>query len=269
MKKLLLLVFAAVFIYSCNKDNPVSNETPVSSDYVKLFTVDSAGMKYEFYSKTGSSLFVGYNEIGFRVYQNGTEQKTGYVNYVPVMFHTTGPGHGTPVSSKFNYNESEGLFTGYASYIMLSDSTSRWFGDYGYNDLDFIRHREFSVIPGTGNQMHYWLDAAGSGMLYLLTIVAPKDALVGLNDFKCILHSTVDQFTYNEVDSASMYIKPWMPSHGHGSSSNTNPAFQSHGMYKGVANFTMAGQWYLYDSISVNGNFITPNPTFYFVFDVR
>ena len=204
-----------------------------------------------------------------RVYLNNIEQKTGYVNYIPIMYHVAGPGHGTPVKEKFYYDDSKGLFTGYVSYIMISDSTtSFWYGDYGYNDGNYIRHRNFDVITGTGNQMHFWL-GTGSTLLYLLTVVSPKDAKVGLNDYKCILHSSYDQFTYTEVDSARMFIKPWMPSHGHGSSNNTNPVFLSNGMYQGTANFTMAGQWYLYDSIMVNGSYITPNPTFYFVFDVR
>ncbi len=269
MKKILFLLFSALFLYSCGKDNPVNTETPVNPNYTKLFTVDSAGIKYEFYSKTGATLLVGYNEIGFKVFLNGAEQKTGYVNYIPVMYHTAGPGHGTPVSPKFYFNDADGLFTGYASYIMLSDSsTSFWYGDYGYNDGNFIRHRNFDVVQNPNNQMRFWLPQ-GSTTLYLLTIISGKDAKIGLNDFKCILHSSDDQITYNEVDSAKMYIKPWMPSHGHGSSNNSNPVFLGNGHYQGKANYTMAGEWYLYDSIQVNNQFITPTPTFYFIFDVR
>ncbi|MCE1165996.1 MAG: FixH family protein [Bacteroidetes bacterium] len=269
MRKILFTALMALLFYSCSKDNSVNSvNNPVNSDYIKLFSVDTTGVRYEVYSRTGSSFFVGYNEIGLKVFINDAEQKTGYVNFTPVMYHAVGPGHGTPVSPKFYYSDSTGLFTGYVSYIMLSDTTSRWFGDYGYNGGNFVRHKEFSVIPGTGNQMHFWL-GEGSSLLYLLTVVAPKNASIGLNDYKCILHSTADQYIYNEVDSAKMFIKSWMPSHGHGSSSNVNPFSLGNGMYKGVANFTMAGQWYLYDSITVNGSFITPNPTFYFVFDVQ
>jgi hypothetical protein len=83
-----------------------------------------------------------------------------------------------------------------------------------------------------------------------------------------ILHTTADQTKYNEVSNAQMYIRPWMPTHGHGSSSNVNPVFTSYGKYEGKANFTMPGQWYVFDSIIVNNQTIT-NQYLYLVFDVR
>ncbi|MDD5362320.1 MAG: FixH family protein [Ignavibacteria bacterium] len=266
MRKLYIpLLIIDLLFFSCSKDdNPVTSN--VNSDYTKILTADSGGTKFELYSKSGSMLWVGYNDIGFRVYVDGVEQKSGYVKYKPVMYHTVGRGHGTPVKEVFTYDNNAGLFTGYASYIMLSDTTSHWYGDYSFNDTRIVNHAGFNVAPGTGSQMRIWLTDT---TLYHMTLVKPLDAVTGLNDIKCMLHKTYDQFTYYEVDSAEMFIKPWMTTHGHGSSSNVNPAWQNHGMYQGKANFTMAGQWFLYDSIKVNGQFITPNPIPYFVFDVR
>ena len=83
-----------------------------------------------------------------------------------------------------------------------------------------------------------------------------------------ILHKTPDQENYTEVNNAQMFIRPWMPSHGHGSSNNMNPVFTSNGKYEGKANFTMPGKWYVYDSIVVNNQTIS-EPSLYLDFDAR
>lgn len=266
MNKILLLIFCALVFASCSNDNAVAPADPVNT-YSKVFTLDSAGFKIEMYNESSSILFVGYNEIGFKVYVNNVEKKTGFFKYTPVMFHTSGPGHATPVQSEFQYDNSKGMFTGYVCYSMLSDTTSFWFADYNYNNETLLKGKQFDVVLGTGNQMRVWFDAS-SNLLYNLTLITPKDPTVGLNDFKVILHTTTDQTTYTEVSNAQMYIRPWMSSHGHGSSSNVNPAFTNHGKYEGKCNLTMPGLWYVFDSIVVNNQTISPNPL-YLVFDAR
>lgn len=272
MQKLLLLVFIAIVVSSCGSDNPVTTpETP--SSYSKVLTIDSANIKIELYNENSSILFVGYNEIGFKVFVDNIEKKTGFFKYMPVMFHTSGPGHSTPVQSEFYYDNSKGLFTGYVCYSMLSDTTSFWFADYNYNNQFSIKKRQFDVVLGTGNQMRIWFDS-NANMLYYITLISPKNPVVGLNDFKVILHKSADQISYDEVNNAQMFIKPWMPSHGHGSSSNVDPVFTSYGKYEGKANFTMPGQWFVYDSIVANNQTISPDPhspsyPLYLVFDAR
>lgn len=267
MTKYFLILITAVLFASCSKDNSVAPVDPVNT-YSKVLTVDSANIKLEMYNSNSNLLYVGYNEIGFKFFVNNEEKKTGVFKYTPVMFHTVGKGHSTPVQPEFTYDNSKGMFTGYVCYSMLSDSsTSFWFADYNYNDEIYMRKKSFDVVPGTGNQMRIWLNPSDT-ILYYLTLITPKDPVVGLNDFKVILHQTYDQTSYSEVSNAQMFIRPWMPSHGHGSSSNVNPAFTSHGKYEGKANFTMPGQWYVYDSIVVNNQTVS-SPSLYLVFDAR
>ena len=266
MTKYLLLILSAFLFASCSKNDTVAPTEPVNN-YSKVLTVDSANFKIEMYNANSSILYVGYNEIGFKVYSNNVELKTGFFKYTPVMFHTSGPGHATPVQNQFNYDNSKGMFTGYVCYSMLSDTTSFWFADYNYNNEFHFKKKQFNVVLGIGNQMRIWYNTYDS-LLYNLTLITPKDPVVGLNDFKVILHTTADQTSYSEVSNARMYIRPWMPTHGHGSSSNVNPVFTSYGKYEGKANFTMPGQWYVFDSIIVNNQTIT-NQYLYLVFDVR
>lgn len=259
-------LFLSLLLASCNKENPVTPES-TTSDYQKILTIDTAGYIVEMYSKTASVLQVGYNELGFKISKDGTERTSGFLKFIPIMYHTNSS-HPTPVSDTFYYDSSDKLFTGYACFIMLSDTTSVWAADYNFNNELSIRKNKFDVFPSPTSQMRFWLDMQTNNV-YLLTLIKPANPSTGLNDYEVILHRTPDQTAYYEVDSAEIFVRPWMPSHGHGSSNNLNPVFKRNGKYEGKVNFTMPGQWYVYDSIKINNFIITPNPPIYFIFDVR
>ncbi|MGB9697123.1 MAG: FixH family protein, partial [Ignavibacteria bacterium] len=242
----LLLSF---ILFNCNKENPVESP-PTSSNYNRILTIDTSGYTIEMYSKTASTLQVGYNELGFRVLKDGVERNTGFLQFVPIMYHTSSS-HPTPVQDTFYYNNFDKLFTGYACFIMISDTTSVWAADYNFNNELTIRKSKFDVFPSPVAQIRFWLDLQTNNV-YLLTLIKPANPSTGLNNYEIILHRTPDQTVYYEVDSAEFFIRPWMPAHGHGSSNNINPAFTGNGKYEGKVNFTMPGQWYVYDSIKVN-----------------
>lgn len=267
MKKIILILITATLFYSCNSDSPVTppNDT-VPSDYNKILTLDKSGMKLEIWSATGQNLCYGYNDIGFKVFINGTEKKTGYLKFKPIMYHDLGgPIHSTPSKEKFYFDNNKNLFSGYVCFNMLSDSLSHWFGNFNYNEEANMDTVFFNVVNLTTNQLRAWDDYIG-GYSYIMTLIKPVNPGLGLNTFTCLLHRTSDDLNYHEVDSADMFIKPWMVAHGHGSSNNVNPSRLGGGKYEGKVNFTMPGYWEVQDSIKINGTFITysPHPKFSF-----
>lgn len=267
MKYFILLFISAIAFYSCNKENPLA-PVSVPQIYSKMFNVESGNTKFEIWSATGSNLLYGYNDIGFKVYVNGTEKTDGFVKYKPVMFHFVGQtGHSSPTSTNFYYNNTYKLFTGYVCFNMISDSSSQWTGYYNYHNQNYVDSIPFTVLPSS-TQMLGWDDIQG-GNTYFLTLLKPYSPKLGLNDFECLLHRDIGNNEYAEVDSAQMIIKPWMPAHGHGSSNNVNPVWQGAGRYKGKANFTMLGNWLVYDTIRINNVLITKDKTPKFSFDVQ
>ncbi|MCX6165906.1 MAG: FixH family protein [Ignavibacteriae bacterium] len=240
--------------YSCKSENPV---TPENQTYSKINNVQSGNTNIEIWSATGSNLYYGYNDIGFKVFK-----------YKPLMIHFPGQtGHSTPTSSYFYYNSTYKLFKGYICFNMLSDSGGQWTGYYNYNNQNNIDSIPFNVFPSSA-QMLGWDDIQG-GNTYFLTLLKPYSPKLGLNDFECLLHRDIGNNEFAEVDSAQMIIKPWMPLHGHGSSNNVNPVSQGSGRYLGKANFTMLGDWLVYDTIKVNNIPITKDKTPKFNFDVQ
>lgn len=263
-----LLLLSTVF-YSCStEDNPLI--PPETSAYTKILTAESGNAKFELWSATGSVLSYGYNEIGFKVFVNGTEKTDGFVKYKPVMFHFVGQtGHSCPVSSAFYYNSSQKLYTGYTCYSMISDSASngQWTGYYNYNNISFVDSIPFTV-QYSDNQLIEWDDIVGSNS-YVLTLLKPKTPRLGINTFEVLFHKYIGNNLYAEVDSAVMIVKPWMPAHGHGSSSNVNPINFGSGRYEGKVNFNMQGEWYVYDTIKINNAIVTKNNPPRFIFNAQ
>jgi YtkA-like len=262
------LVLGVLIFYSCKSDNPV---TPASSgNYNKIYTTESGNTKFELWSATSSSLASGYNDIGFKVYISGQKMTSGFVKFFPKMYHhfSGSPWHSTPCSPVYNYNSGKDLFEGYASFIMWTDTSNDWFGWFNYNDVNNIDSAVFPVQYNSQGQMKQFVDNTTETSV-LMTLVSPLNARQGLNDFQLLVHRTDNDVTYWEADSLEMYIRTWMNSHGHGSSDNVNPLGLGSGMYKGKVNFSMPGEWWVYDSIKYNNTFITPANTPKLIFDAQ
>ncbi len=271
MKKIIVFsIFCAVLtlIFGCNSDSPSSIEDPQTGNYVKIHTAESNGNKFEVWSSTASNFLYGYNNIGFKVFLNGAEQNSGFVKFLPTMYHGIGgQRHSIPVEDMFLYDTQNSLFTGYAIFTMY-DTAAFWAANFSYNTLVQVDSSIIQLFPESRSQLFIWNNSV-TQREYVLTLINPRAARVGLNTVDMMLHETADMQTYSEIESAEMFIRPWMEAMGHGSGNNINPTGNGGGKYSGTANFTMAGQWFLYDSIKVNNSFITGTPPPKFILEVN
>jgi hypothetical protein len=256
---ILLALILAALLFAC-KSNSVSNdEENKTSAYEKVFSTSTGDTRFEIYTATDTGLVSGYNDAGFKVFQNGQEMNSGYVKFLPRMHHPPPitSFHSTPVSLQFDYNSDKQLFLGYMSFIMVSDSFSTWYGFFNYNDVMHIDSVPFWVSTSPNAQIRSFIDNTLQ-MAFFVTLVAPLSPKQGPNEFKCLLHKSMDDVYFTEVDDAQMGICPWMHLMGHGSSNNINPSYTGGGIYKGQVNFNMSGEWYVYDTIHYQNRVITP-----------
>jgi len=267
-KNYFILLIVLLLFYHCGNDNPLTIDPPVQSDYLKIFTTESGSNKFEVYSTSGTNFVYGYNNLGFKVFVNNTEQNLGFVKFKPTMYHGIGgPSHSVPVPEKYYYDPDKSMYTGYAVFIMY-DTAAFWAADFSCNDtynadssIIDLRYSSLTKIAGWDNSI--------TERTYFLTLISPSAPVVGLNDMDVMLHETSDMINYLEINNAEMFIRPWMETMGHGTSNNIDPTWISNGRYKGTVNFNMPGEWFLYDSIKVNGSFITPTPAPKFILQVN
>ena len=268
MKYLTYFTLVVITLYfGCQSDTPTDPGANQTGGYSKIHTVESNGTKFEVWSSSSSNFIYGYNNIGFKVFINNNEKTTGFVKFKATMYHgINGPSHTVPSKDNFYYDSQTQLFKGYIVFIMY-DTAAFWAADYNYNNEAQIDSSVFPLYMNDLSQIKVW-DNIITERIYILSLVSPLSPRVGLNDIELMLHESNGLVTYRELDSAQMFIRPWMESMGHGSGNNVNPVNLGGGMYKGTANFTMAGEWFLYDSIKYNGQFITKTPPPKFIFDV-
>jgi hypothetical protein len=261
-----LLTTILIIFYSCKSESPLSPEN--NGNYTKVLTASSSNTKLEIYSSTANRFVTGYNDIGFKIFINEQAQTTGFVKFFPKMYHFGNVAmHSSPTSPQYIYNQEQEMFTGYISFLMITDTNSHWFGFANYNNTAAVDSFAFRVDTSSTSQVRYILDF-NQGHSYYLTLVSPFHPKQGPNVLQCMLHQSDDEVVFTQIDNAQMYIKPWMEAMGHGSSNNVHPVYKGGGIYEGSANFNMSGYWYVYDSIKVQNNVITSTPAPKFNFDV-
>lgn len=263
-----ILLLCAVLIYSCKSSSPISTDPPASSSYKKIFIKDSNNVRFEIWS-TISNLVYGYNDMGFKVYINNQQQTTGFVKFFPRRYNIGGGSfQSSPIKQQFNYSTTDTIFLGYSVFLYPSDASNNWFGNFNYNDQYEFDSIYISVTNSSVNKILTFTENGGSNN-YFLSLISPLYPKQGLNDFTCLLHRTADNQNFEQIDGAQVYIFPWMPLMGHGSSGNVNPVTLGDGMYKGKVDFNMPGSWTVADSIYYENHFITPVPSPKFTFNVQ
>lgn len=265
---LLTVLFAFILINGCGSDSSVNTGGNGNGAYYKILTAESGESRFELWSSSGTSLGYGYNNIGIKVFQNNAEKTSGIVKYKTIMYHGIGgPSHSVPVKENFYYDAASGFFKGYVIFIMY-DSTAFWTADYNYNNEFGIDSSVFQISLNSSGQILAW-DNTITQKIYFLTLISPLSPVLGMNDLNLMLHQTSDFYAYEEVESAEMHVKPWIVSLNQGSANNENPVYLGEGLYKGKINFTVNGEWFVYDSVKYNGTVITNSPPPKFRFDIH
>lgn len=265
-----LIIFAAALFYSCGSDDPITpaNEDPQNS-YIKVLTAENGTLKFELWSATSNPMRFGYNKIGIKVFESSSPKTTGFVKFFPWFYWSSSQeNRSTPVSPQFDYVDSLEMFTGYAMFKTISGGGVQWNGRFNYNDQLFMDSVSFSVNSFSSAQIIYISDPQSS-YIYYFSLVKPYSPVQGQNTYQCMLHRTLDELSFEQVNDAQIYIMPWMETMGHGSPNNVHPSYTSEGIYQGEVNFNMAGQWVVYDTIYHANHKLTGNIPPKFTFDIQ
>jgi len=263
------MLFIPVFIFiGCGDVNDMITHPPRGETYNKIITAENGNIKFEVWTTDNDTLMTGYNKVGFKVFENNNEKNTGFVKFYSKMFHFNSTDfHATPVEPEYNYNSELGMFTGYIIMLMPSDTTSRWYAYYNFNNEFSLDSVQFDVGWDQKTRFKIFTDLSAN-LSYLITIINPVDPFKGINDFQCLLHESPDFVDFTQVNAAAMFLRPHLDSLNHTSSGSTNPVYSGNGIYTGKVNFDYSGGWKVYDSIYYNNRLITQNGTPYIYFQV-
>jgi hypothetical protein len=247
------LYVAFIGISSCIKDDEPETPPTLVDPFENLTLIGEtsavgAGAMVRLYAD--EDLFVGYNTIYAAIYDsaNTTTQITdAHITFMPMV--DMGPmQHSCPVENPSPAVESgTNAFKGAAVFIMPSTAGSWTFGVHVHNhsnNQEGMASLPITVTAPTEARMISFVSDFDQTNLFVSRIT-PLNPEVGVNDIQIGIWKRETMMSYPAVDGYSMTMEPEMPSMGHGSPNNVNPASTSMGKYEGEVNFTMTGYWKL------------------------
>jgi hypothetical protein len=275
MKRAILLIggviISALILNSCKKD---SSDDPSTTTYLKFGEATSVNSTFSVEMCSCDSLFVGYNNLYFKVINKSSGQlvKQATITLHPIMDMVTFT-HACPVENPPETANADGYFNGVVLFSMPgtnSWSVSANITAGGIKDSVFIPlsqvsgttpARKIVVIDSLETTPGTWKITK-----YPMSLVMPASWQVGLNKFEFTIHKMASMYSFPAVTDMTVEITPEMPSMGHGSPNNVNPVHVGNGHYSGTVNFTMTGDWRIHLKLTQNGRVITDKAYFDILF---
>jgi YtkA-like len=255
MKRIFLYSLIAILpltLFSCS-DNEVTID-PVAG-LIKLEEGYALGAAARLELWGEESFFTGYNKITAVLYDSVTNQRitNADIEFFPEMSMMGGMKHACPIENPTQpVNE---VFPGALEFIMPSSDMGSW--KLAVNVTNKVKGKtgtaKFNITVNNPAVSRVKSFVTEQSEKIFIGYYFPAKMKVGVNDFEVTAYKMAGAFEFVEVEDYSFVLTPEMPSMGHGSPNNVNPAYTSGGHYKGKVNFTMTGDWRLNLAITRNG----------------
>lgn len=277
MQRIFFVLVAVSFAYiSCTKDKTAyeaGGDTGTTEQYgfKEAFVKDTAG--YSIRVETVNGAFrKGYGALRLAITHSETGQLVipSSVTFLPVKTDIDGNTVSCPHRYDFIYQPDEQYFSGYSVFTGERNADESWKLYIGFT----IEGQTYKVVqpirveqqtnPNLGITMFTGKDKEE----YVLALIAPQQPKVGENKLVAGIYKSnkptqassgtfpdPSQFSYTEVNGYTLLLDPRMPEPSmgnHSSPNNVDLTQQDDGLYYGVVNYTMTGNWTL--------NFIMLNP---------
>jgi hypothetical protein len=258
-----LITFLFVLQSCSNDDNPVNSDNPAGPLKIGEAYTGSGSMLVQVWSE--SKLFPGFNNLYITISDSasGSLVKDAHVKLNPMMDMGTMK-HSTPYENPLEAKYTDGKFP--CSVVFLMPSTGgTWTLNVSVHDHEKDREGT-AVVPVTVTDVnpavYKSIKALNDSSSLYVSFLKPESFKVGVNDFEITIHKRISMMEYAPVTNYEVKLTPEMPSMGHGSPNNVDPAHTQNGHYKGKANFTMTGDWRLHLDLYSNGTVV--DSTLYF-----
>lgn len=244
LKLYLIILVTCIVFSSCQDNDPEINPTKrlvkISEGYAL-----GASAKVELWAK--QDLFTGYNQLFVSLYDSTNKSRIteAQVSLHPRMAMMGGMTHACPVEnpeSDFAINK---LFPASAVFIMPTSDMGSWKISVNVNNQGKPGVAEFDIKVVDPEFPMMKSFQSTSGEKFFISYFFADDPKVGENAFTVVVNKMESMMSFPAVDNFSFELTPEMPSMGHGSPNNINPALTTSGHYEGKVNFTMTGDWRL------------------------
>jgi len=240
---------------------------PVAPDeavFKEVISIKDAG--YEISIETLNGIFYkGYNEIRLTVTNAETKKRlsSGEVSFLPLLTDINGDNFSCPHRYELKYNSAEENYTGYSVFTEITDEKNNWNLYLKITDSGKIVkiNKQIKVQQHSNKNLNMTSFKGKDNEQYWIALISPRSPKVGENNLVAGIYKyntpksgvgsefpDERQFSYSEVNEYTLQLDPRMPepSMGNHSSPNNKDLKQGDdGLYHGVVNYTMTGDWTL------------------------
>lgn len=196
-------------------------------------------------------LAVGLNELYYEVRREGAPVTRAAVVQKPLMTMTS-MSHACPLVNPKPEADEHGRFLGRVVFTMPSSELEPWdltleVTPEGEAAATSVKFEKLQIADSNARQM-----ISLGGVNHVVTLSFEGAPKVGSNHYFVTVHRPENSMKMNFLPAEELVLvgTPEMPSMGHGSSGNVDPAHVEGGVYEGSVNFSMAGDWVLHLEVS-------------------
>lgn len=205
--------------------------------------------------------YKGYNEIRLKITQNNVSVTNSDVTFLPISTTTNGEQSSCPHLYNLTYNATEGYYSGYVVYTNESNVNDwKLYVSFSKGAEIYKVEQAIEVLEQKNMNLNMTSFLGKDGEQYYIALVGPQKPKVAENKLVAGIYkynkptttsSTFPdptQFSYSEVKGYTLALDPRMPEPSmgnHSSPNNKDLVQESDGLYHGVVNYTMTGNWTL------------------------
>lgn len=279
MIHLVVAVCIGMVITACTLDKTdyeaeLATAIPQAYEFEEVALVESNGYQIEIEALNGT-FYKGYNELHFTVTNMSNNQTVddAAITWLPIRQLNTAA-YSCPHRYNVLYDTTNGYYSGYSVFDYESGLEGTWefYMSVEINGELFTIQQGIEVMAQPNMNLNMTTFTGADGISYYIALVAPVSPSVAENDLVAGIYQynqpeepagvfpDPSQFSFSEVEGATLLLDPRMPeaSMGNHSSPNNEDLTQmSDGLYHGVVNYTMTGNWTLnFMFLDADGNLL-------------
>lgn len=253
---ILLAITSSCTLEKTDFEAEINREVTESYEFKEVVSIKSEDYSVSIEAINGM-FHKGYNEIRLKISDTRTNQvvKNGQVTFLPVMTDLEEGNSSCPHSYHLNYNSSENYHYGYSVFTNESTAMANWnlLLTLEVGDRSFSVKQPITVREQTNKNLNMTTFIGKDNKQYIIALVEPLKPKVAENELIAGIYehnnsSDSLQLAYTEVKNYTLVLDPRMPEPSmgnHSSPNNKNLTQKASGLYYGVVNYTMTGNWTL------------------------
>ncbi|TLX27262.1 hypothetical protein FE904_02415 [Chryseobacterium indologenes] len=271
----LLLTVVSCTLDKTNYEDEINTAVPEHYEFKEAAAITKEDYTISIEALNGT-FYQGYNEIRLKIRNAQTKENASVsdITFLPVMTNGNGNKTSCPHRSSLNSQAGGQYFTGYSVFTSTSNAGRTWklYMSFTVNQKTYTIDKEVTVQEQPNKNLNMTSFTGNDGEQYFIALVSPQKPQVAENKLVAGIYkynqptasegSFPDpaQFSYSEVSGYTLLLDPRMPepSMGNHSSPNNKDLIQGNdGLYHGVVNYTMTGNWTLnFIMLNQNGKII-------------